>query len=70
MAGAPDWEQVMRQYQFNLVLIPGDIALAQLLRARPEWREVANDGKRILLVLRASPVPATEIPPENQGSKD
>jgi hypothetical protein len=70
MSGAPDWEQVMRQYQFNLVLIPGDIALAQLLKARPEWREVGNDGKRILLVLGASPVLTTRIPVENQGSKD
>ena len=70
MAGAPDWEQVMRQYQFNLALIPADIALAQLLKQRPEWQEVANDGKRILLVLSASPVLATRIPIENQGSKD
>lgn len=70
MAGAPDWREVMRQYQFNLVLIPADIALAQLLKSRPEWHEIASDGKRILLGLRASPVLATGIPTGNQGSKD
>ena len=62
IGGAPDWEQVMRQYRFDLVLIPADVALAQLLRGRPEWREVASDGKRILLVLRATSVPARKEP--------
>ena len=62
MSGAPDWEQVMRQYRFDLVLIPADVALAQLLKARPEWHEIASDGKRILLVLRATSVPATKNP--------
>jgi hypothetical protein len=62
MGGAPDWEQVMRQYRFDLALIPADIALAQLLKARPEWHEIASDGKRILLVLRPTSVPPTKDP--------
>jgi hypothetical protein len=52
MAGAPEWESVMKQYGFNLALIPSDVALAQLLKTRPEWKVEADDGKRILLVLR------------------
>jgi hypothetical protein len=35
-----------------LALIPVDTAAAQLLKQRPEWRVVADDGKEILLVLR------------------
>jgi len=43
---------VIEAYRFNLVLIPVDIAAAQLLKQCPEWRVVADDGKHILLVLR------------------
>ena len=69
-SGAPDWEQILRQYRFDLVLIPKDIALAQLLRTQPEWREIGSDSKRVLLGLSASPVLTTKIPSGNQGSKD
>lgn len=52
MRGMPGWEKVMEKYRFNLALIPVDTAAAQLLKQRPEWRVVADDGKTILLVLR------------------
>jgi len=52
MQGLPGWEKVIEAYRFNLVLIPVDTAAAQLLKQRPEWRVVADDGKHILLVLR------------------
>jgi len=52
MRGLPGWEKVMEKYRFNLVLIPVDTAAAQLLKQRPEWRVVADDGKAILLILR------------------
>jgi hypothetical protein len=56
MRGMPGWEEVIRKYRFNLVLIPVDTALAQLLKQRAEWRVVADDGKEILLVLRETEV--------------
>jgi hypothetical protein len=52
MRGLPGWEKVIEQYRFNLALIPVDTPVAQLLKQRPEWRVVADDGKHILLVLR------------------
>ena len=52
MRGQPGWEKVIEKYRFNLALIPVDTAAAQLLKQRPEWRVVADDGKHILLVLR------------------
>jgi hypothetical protein len=52
MRGMPGWEKVIQKYRFNLALIPVDTAIAQLLKQRPEWRVVADDGKEILLVLR------------------
>jgi hypothetical protein len=52
MGGQPGWEKVIEKYRFNLVLIPVDTAAAQLLKLRPEWRVVADDGKHILLVPR------------------
>jgi len=50
---------VMQKYGFDLALIPVDTAAAQLLKQRPEWRVVADDGKEILLVLRKTDVRST-----------
>jgi len=52
MRGMPGWEKVIEKYRFNLALIPVDTAVAQLLKQRPEWRVVVDNGKEILLVLR------------------
>ena len=52
MRGLPGWEKVIETYRFNLALIPVDTAAAQLLKQRPEWRVVADDGKHILFALR------------------
>jgi hypothetical protein len=52
MRGMPGWEKVIEKYRFDLALIPVDTAAAQLLKQRPEWRVVADDGKEILLALR------------------
>jgi len=54
MRGMPGWEKVIQKYRFNLALLPVDTAAAQLLKQRPEWRVVADDGKEILLVLRTA----------------
>jgi hypothetical protein len=70
MAGAPDWQRVMDAYQFDLALIPSDVALAQLLKTRPEWRVVAEDDKRSLLVRTPFAVLPTKILGQTQGSKD
>ena len=59
MRGMPGWEKVIEKYRFNLALIPVDTAVAQLLKQRPEWRVVADNGKEILLVLRKTDVRST-----------
>jgi hypothetical protein len=59
MNGQWDWEKIMQKYRFNVALLPIESSLSQLLKLRPEWRVVDDDGKRILLVLRPTPVPAT-----------
>ena len=61
MHGARDWHKTIEKYNFNLALLPVDNALSQLLRQRPEWQVAADDGKRILLVLRPTLVPPTSI---------
>jgi cytochrome b subunit of formate dehydrogenase len=55
MGGAPDWQQIMERYKFNLALIPADSAVAQLLRQRPDWRVVDQDKKQVLLALQGNP---------------
>jgi hypothetical protein len=53
MNGQWDWQQIMAKYGFTAALLPIESSLAQLLKLTPEWRVVADDGKRILLVRRA-----------------
>jgi hypothetical protein len=47
--GGPDWQDLLHQYNFNLALLPREMAIVQLLKTQPDWRVVADDGKRILL---------------------
>jgi hypothetical protein len=49
-AAAPDWRELLRKYDFNLVLLPKQTPIVQLLETQPEWRVSADDGKRIILV--------------------
>ena len=59
MNGRPDWQDLCQKYDFNLALLPKELALVQLLETQPDWRIVADDGKRILLVRTAPSVPST-----------
>jgi hypothetical protein len=61
MNGQWDWEKIMAKYRFNVALLPIESSLSQLLKLRPEWRIVEDDGKRILLVRRSPPVLPTGI---------
>jgi hypothetical protein len=58
--GTPEWQKVMEKYSFNVALLPVENALSQLLKQRPEWRVVADNGKQIFLVLRSTSVPPTQ----------
>jgi hypothetical protein len=51
-SGNWDWNKLMKQYQFNLVLLPVESPLVQLLKITPEWRVEQDNGKEILLVHR------------------
>jgi len=65
MNGGWDWQKVMEKNKFDVALLPVDNPLSQLLKQRPEWRVVADDGKRILLALRHTPVlPTGNFSPE------
>jgi len=56
--GAWNWEAILRKYNFNMVLLPIDLPLVQLLKQRSDWRVIADDGKRILLAPRSTLVPS------------
>jgi hypothetical protein len=51
-AGNWDWKTLMSKYQFNLVLLPVESPLVQLLKITPGWRVEQDNGKEILLVHR------------------
>jgi hypothetical protein len=57
--GQWDWETILKKYGFTLALLPVDVPLSQLLKLRPEWQVVADDGKRILLARTVAAVPST-----------
>jgi hypothetical protein len=59
VSGQPEWRQVMQKYDFGMVLLPQETALVQLLRTQPDWRVADQDPKHILLVRKATSVPAT-----------
>jgi hypothetical protein len=48
MNGQWDWQQIMTKYAFDAALLPVESSLTQLLKLSPDWRVVADDGKRIL----------------------
>ena len=65
MEGGWDWQKAIEKNKFDVALLPVDNPLSQLLKQRPEWRVVADDGKRILLALRGTPVlPTGNFSPE------
>jgi hypothetical protein len=62
MNGQWDWQKTMEKYRFNVALLPIESSLSQLLKLRPEWRIVEDDGKRILLVRPITSVLPTGNP--------
>jgi hypothetical protein len=62
MNGQWDWQKIMDKYRFNVALLPIESSLSQLLKLRPEWRIVEDDGKRILLVRPITSVLPTGNP--------
>lgn len=58
-AGRWDWPEIMAKYRFDLALLPVDLGIVQILKLQPDWQVVEDDGKRILLVHRSTPVPLT-----------
>lgn len=62
-----DWQKVMKEYQFQLALLPTEQPIVQLLKQSPEWRVVQDDGKNILLERRADMIAGTalSVPPHN-----
>jgi hypothetical protein len=53
-SGQPEWRNTMQKYGFNLVLLPKETPLVQLLRTQPEWRVADDDGKHILLARKGT----------------
>ena len=45
-----DWNKLMDKYGFNLVLLPVEAPLVQLLKVTPGWRIREDNGKEIVLV--------------------
>lgn len=62
--GLPNWESVLKQYNFDRVLCPVKWPLYSLLRMHPQWRLVDEDGLAALFErLPSTPVPAAQLNP-------
>jgi hypothetical protein len=55
--GRWDWEQTLAKREFTSALLPVEASIAQLLKKRPDWHIVDDNGKQILLVRDAPLVP-------------
>jgi hypothetical protein len=62
ISGQPDWEKALTKYDFDLALLPAELALSQLLKTRPDWRIVDSAAKSILLARNPTPVLPTGNP--------
>ena len=58
--GAWDWERTLNKYQFTMALLPVEQPVVQLLKQKPDWRVIQDDGKRILLERRTAPPEVAE----------
>ena len=46
----PDWDEILRRHNVNLVLIEAGSALAALLEERPDWQRVYVDEQAVIFV--------------------
>lgn len=43
-----NWEQLLKRYEFDALLLPTDWALGSVLKERPDWRVEYDDGQALL----------------------
>ncbi len=58
------WESLMERYRVDTVLAPPDWALVTVLKARKDWKLVADAGKALLFV-RTAPYPEAKSNPRS-----
>jgi hypothetical protein len=56
----------MQQYQFNLVLLPVEQPIVQILKQNVDWRVIQDDGKHILMTRRNAKTSA-QVPAEKRS---
>ncbi len=44
-----DWEGLLEKYQIDWVLLPGEVPLARILKANPQWRILYEDSISVIL---------------------
>jgi hypothetical protein len=64
--GDLDWETVLNQHRFDVVLAPRDWPLVALLKLHPDWQLIAEDRKvkenqAFLFVRKAASAPRVEV---------
>jgi hypothetical protein len=48
LKGYYGWDALMKRYEFDAALVPTQSAIASLLRLRPDWRTIEQDGQAAL----------------------
>jgi len=54
MQGSWDWDAILRRQRFEVALLPAEWPLASMLKQSHDWQVVADDGKSLVFVRRAS----------------
>lgn len=52
LEGRTGWREAMERYKVNMVLVPPDTPLLQLISYNPNWRVIHRDSQAVLLTLQ------------------
>lgn len=55
--GHPDWQHILKKYDFAAALVPKDWPLAALLKRHTDWRQKAEDAGAVLFERSSSSLP-------------
>ena len=51
LEGRPGWPEAMERYKVNMVMVPPETPLIELLSLKPGWRVLHRDKQAVLMAI-------------------